>query len=169
MSNDGIGMDDLSGGTPWWGGQGIVVGDKVGGLIISASREQQRDFDSGQLMEWDDGSPRMESVLVLQVNLDEYPTAKRDDIEDDNGYRALHLRGGNYEAKEGKGKAGENALKDAIRSSGLRAKPGIFCEAEISGMAKPKGRGMNPAKLWTITLSEPENSIDEDDLFEDDD
>ncbi len=165
--SDGIGMEDLQQGTPWWGGKGCEMGDKIAGLITYAGKEQQRDFDSGELMTWDNGDPRMELVVHLQTDVSKYPTAQRDDIEDDDGVRALHLRGGRYEVAKGTGKAGADALKDAIRSSGLRAKPDIWIEAEITGMAKATGRGKNPAKLWTITLSEPEPGIDAEDLFDD--
>lgn len=165
MSN-GIGAEDLVSGTPWWGGQGCGIGDSVEGTIVSAERAQQTDFDSGKPLEWDNGDPRMESVIVIDVDMDKSPTAKRDDLPDDNGQRALHLRGGTYEPRKGHGKAGEKALKDAIQKSGLRAAPGVHIKATITGEAKPTGRGLNPAKLWEIELSEPEPGIEEGDLFD---
>ena len=49
MSN-GIGLEDLSQGTRWWGGKGYGIGDKISGVVISAERAQQRDFDTGTPM-----------------------------------------------------------------------------------------------------------------------
>lgn len=156
----GIGMEDLQSGTPWWGGEGCGIGDSIEGLIVRAGREQMRDFDTGALMEWDNGEPRLESVVVIASDL------RRDDIVDDTGERALHLRGGKPEIAKGSGSIGETALKNAMRESGLRVEPGMYCKAEITGMAKPTGRGRNPSKLWTITLSKPEPGIDESELFD---
>jgi hypothetical protein len=158
--SDGIGADDLRSGTKWWGGKGCGMGDQISGLVVSAGKEQQRDFDSGDLMEWDNGDPRMESVIVME-------TDERDpEEEDDDGKRALHLRGGNYETAEGSGAAGEKALLEAIQKSGLRCAAGVTITAKITGMAKPTGRGRNPAKLWTMKLEKAAAGIDEGDLFD---
>ena len=156
----GIGPEDLASGTPWWGGKGYGIGDSVEGPIVRASREQMRNFDTGALMEWDNGEPRMESVVVLQTDI------RSDDIDNDNGERALHLRGGNFEVAKGEGEAGERALKTAMRESGVRCDVGSYIKATITGMAKPTGRGRNPSKLWTIELSKAPAGIAEEDLFD---
>ena len=88
----GIGTEDLQSGVKWWGGKGIGVGDSISGIVVSAAKEQQRDFDSGDLLEWDNGDPRMESVIVVSDTGEVDPEADNDD-----GTRALHLRGGNYQ------------------------------------------------------------------------
>ncbi len=157
----GIGAEDLRSGCRWWGGKGFGVGDQVSGVVISAGKEQQRDFDSGQGLEWDDGSPRMESVVVVQTDIND-----PQDGQDDDGKRALHLRGGNYEVAEGSGTAGEKALLEAIQASGLRCEPGVKITAKITGMAKPTGRGRNPAKLWTMKLEEAAPGVGAEDLFD---
>lgn len=158
----GIGAEDLRSGTKWWGGAGCDIGDSVSGIVVSASREQQRDFDSGQLLEWDNGDPRLESVVIIgETGLVD------DEIDNDDGTRALHLRGGNYEVAKGEGQAGENALRDAISQSGIRCEAGVKITAKITGKAKPTGRGRNPAKLWTIKLEKAAPGIDEGDIFDD--
>ena len=158
----GIGAADLQCGVKWWGGKGIGVGDKISGLVVSASKEQQRDFDSGALLEWDNGDPRMESVAIVETDL------RDPELENDDGKRALHLRGGNYEIAEGSGLAGQKALLEAISKAGVRCEPGVKIHAAITGIAKPTGRGRNPAKLWTIKLEKAAPGIDADDLFADD-
>ena len=157
----GIGAEDLQSGVKWWGGKGIGVGDSVSGIVVSASKEQQRDFDSGELMTWDNGDPRMEAVVIVS------DTGLRDpELDNDDGTRALHLRGGNYETAEGSGTSGEKALLEAINKSGVRCDTGAKITATISGMAKPTGRGRNPAKLWTIKLEEAPAGIGEEDLYD---
>lgn len=142
----GIGAEDLQSGTAWWGGKGCVVGDVLSGTVISAGKEQQRDFDTGSFLEWDNGDPRMETVVVVQTDL------RDPEREADDGRRALHLRGGNYDVDTGSGQAGEKALLEAINKSGLRCDTGVKLSAAITGMAKPTGRGRNAAKLWTFKL-----------------
>ena len=157
----GIGQEDLQSGVKWWGGRGIGVGDQISGIVVSANKEQQRDFDSGDLLEWDNGDPRMESVIVLSDTGEVDPEADNDD-----GTRALHLRGGNYEVDEGSGVAGEKALLEAINKSGIRCDEGVKLTAKITGMAKVTGRGRNAAKLWTIKMEKPAAGIGEADLFD---
>lgn len=160
MSN-GIGLEDLSQGTKWWGGKDCTVGDKISGVVISAERTQQRDFDTGALMEWDNGDPRMETVVIVG------DTGLVDpEIDNDTGERALHLRGGNYKAKEGTGLSGEAALREAMKKAGIRCEPGVKIQAAITGLAEPTGRGKNPAKLWTMKLEPAEKGISADDLFD---
>ena len=156
----GIGAEDLSGGVKWWGGTGCGVGDVLKGIIVSASREQQTDFDTGAPLEWENGDPRMESVVIVQTDL------RDPEMDNDDGTRALHLRGGNYKAAEGEGQAGEKALKEAISKAGVRADAGVKIQAAITGLAEPTGRGRKPAKLWTIKLEPAEAGIDADDLFD---
>ena len=115
MSN-GIGLEDLSQGTKWWGGKECGVGDKISGIVVSAERAQQRDFDTGAAMEWDNGDPRMETVIIVG------DTGLVDpEMHNDTGERALHLRGGNYKIAEGSGQAGEVALREAMKKAGIVA------------------------------------------------
>ena len=156
----GIGAEDLRSGIKWWGGKGCGVGDQIAGIVVSAAKEQQRDFDSGALLEWDNGEPRMESVVIIETDL-------RDaDVDHDDGKRALHLRGGNYEVAQGTGVSGEKALLEAIQRSGLRCEAGVKITAQITGMAKITKRGANPAKLWTISMEKAAPSIGEDELYD---
>jgi len=159
MSN-GIGLEDLSQGTKWWGGRECGVGDKISGVVISAERAQQRDFDTGSPMEWDNGDPRMETVIIVG------DTGLVDpEMDNDTGERALHLRGGNYKVAEGTGLAGEAALREGMKKAGIRCEPGAKITAVISGLAEVTGRGKNPAKLWQIRLEAPAKGISEEDLF----
>ena len=158
---NGIGLEDLQQGCKWWGGKDCGVGDKISGIVISAERAQQRDFDTGAAMEWDNGDPRMETVIIVGETGLVDP-----EMDNDSGERALHLRGGNYKTAEGSGLAGEAALREAMKKAGIRCEPGVKIQAAITGLAEATGRGKNPAKLWTIKLEAPAKGISEADLFE---
>jgi len=156
----GIDIGDLRTGVRWWGTSSEQLGAEVTGLIVSAEKAQQTDFDTGQGLQWDNGDDRMESVIVMETDI------RDPEMDDDDGARSLHLRGGNYEVAEGSGTSGEKALLEAMQKSGLRCEAGVTIKAKISGMAKPTGRGKKPAKLWTIRLEKTESAIDEVDLFD---
>ncbi|HUW03034.1 MAG TPA: hypothetical protein VMW08_11820 [Acidimicrobiales bacterium] len=157
----GIGAEDLRSGVKWWGGEGCNIGDSVTGIVVSADRAQQTDFDTGAPMEWDNGDPRMESVVIIDTDL------RDPEVENDDGKRSLHLRGGNYDVEKGEGLAGEKALLEAINKTGVRCDTGVKITAKITGLAKVTGRGKNPAKLWTISLEAAPKGIGEEDLFGD--
>src|SRR5690349_10440372 len=64
-----------------------TVGTRVGGRVVKDAQEiQQRDFDSGELLFWDDGKPRMQ--LVVTVATDEADPAD----PDDDGERAIYVK-----------------------------------------------------------------------------
>lgn len=159
--SSGIGLEDLQQGTRWWGGKGYGIGDKISGVVVSAERAQQRDFDTGTPMEWDNGDPRMETVIIVG------DTGLVDpEMDNDTGERALHLRGGNFKVAEGTGLAGEVALREAMKKAGIRCEPGCKIQAVITGLGEATGRGKNPPKLYTIKLDPPSQGISESDLFD---
>lgn len=156
MSSLNIG--DLEGGAKSWGGEGYSVGDKVTGEIVSAEQIQQTAFDSGEKLFWDNGDPRMMTKVVLQTDL-------RDNGDDDDGLRTLYLKGGNFDPKEGKGLSGEKALVEAVKAAGAKSiDPGGKLTVLISGLGKPKTRGYQPPKLWTMKYEPPTESISVEDL-----
>jgi hypothetical protein len=82
------------------------IGTRVGGRVVRDSEEvQQRDFDSGELLFWDDGNKRMQ--LVVEVEAGEHDP----EIEADDGNRTFYVKGQML-----------SAVKAAIRKSGSKAK-----------------------------------------------
>lgn len=114
-------------------------GDKVTGKVLSKELRQQTDFDSGKLLNWPDGRPKMQAILTLQVG---QPT------EDDDGIRNLYVRG--YM---------QRALVDAVRAKKLRdVTEDMWVTVEYTGDDEPTKKGLNGAKLYKAevrTTDEP--------------
>lgn len=148
MSDDQFEQDAddflMSGGTP--SAKFPTVGTSVTGVIDRKPEvQQQRDFDSGEPLTWDDGSPRKQLKVVLQ-------TDERDpDIEDDEGYRALYVKA-----------ALKNAIQQAVRKSGAKGlKVGGRLTVVYAKDGEAKRRGMNAPKLYSAEYVPPPDAADE--------
>ena len=154
----GFDISDLEGGSKSW--LPTTIGDKISGSIISIERRQQTDFQTRQPITWDDGSPRMQTVVQVQTDLREG--------DDDDGVRSVWLKGGkNFEPLEGKGHSGEIALAEAAKTAGVKSiENGSKLTAIMSGLAKPTTRGFQSAKLFVMKLEPAVQSVSVDDLFD---
>lgn len=161
--SDSLALSDIEGGSKAWGGEGFGVGDKISGTITSVSRKQQTSFQDNSPEFWDNGDPKMLTVVEIQTDLSE--------DDNDDGVRALWLKGGkNYEPAEGSGQSGEVALAKAVRDAKSdKIEVGAKLDAAITGMAKKTSRGTQPAKLWTMRYRPPVESVAASELFDDDD
>ena len=149
-------INEIDGGGNSWKPENI--GDKVSGTILSVKRVQQTSFDDGTPLTWNDGSPRMQTVVDLQTDLGN---------GDDDGVRAIWLKGGNFEVAEGKGLSGEKALAAAAKEAGSKSiDEGAKLQVMFSGKAKPTTRGYQPAKLYTMKYEAPVASVSADDLWD---
>lgn len=150
-------MSDIAGGGKAF--QFDEIGDKCVGEIKLIERRQQRSFDGGAPLTWDDGSPRLLTYIEIQTDLQE-------DGEDD-GVRALYCKGGaNFEAAEGKGTSAEVALVNAMKDAGTKTMDeGGTLAMVFTGRAKPTTRGYQPAKLFQAQYKPPTHSVAADDLF----
>jgi hypothetical protein len=155
-----VDINELDGGGKAWSPD--KVGEKLDGVITLIERRQQRSFDGGAPLTWDDGSPRMLTYIELQ-------TSEKDDADDD-GVRALYLKGGrNFEPAEGKGNSGEVALVEAAKKAGMKSvDEGTKLTIVHSGVAKPTTRGYQGAKLYAIKLEPGTSSVAVDDFDFDD-
>lgn len=155
--NSSLSLTDLGGGSgKSWSPE---VGDKISGVIIGITREQQTDFQTGAPLSWSNGDPRMQTVVELQ-------TDERVD-DDDDGVRSLWLKGGkNFEAASGSGHSGEVALAMAAKEAGADSiDEGARLQVVCSGLAKPTTRGFQPAKLYSMKYEAPKASVSAGDLF----
>lgn len=152
----GLAVGDIAGGGKAWSADN--VGDKIVGEITLIERRQQRSFDGGSPLTWDDGSPRMLTYVEIETDLREG--------DDDDGVRALYLKGGkNFEPAEGKGLSGELALVEAAKKAGLSSiEPGCILTVAHSGVAKPTTRGYQGAKLYVMKLEPAKQSVSVDDF-----
>lgn len=125
-------------------------GTVVRGTVLNAEPRQQRDFDNGQPLTWDDGKPRMELVVTLQTK-DVDP-----DDESDDGVRVLYAKANMLKA-----------IKEAVRPHGGIAIGGELA-VKYTGDGEQKKRGFNPPKLYKAQYEAPAKTVsldDDGDLF----
>jgi hypothetical protein len=154
----GLNLKEIEGGSKAWSPE--ALGDKIKGRIVSVQRKQQTDFTTGALQTWDNGDPRLQTVIELATDLR--------DSDDDDGVRTLYLKGGkNFEAAEGSGFSGEVALAAAAKEAGCTS---IDEDATLTvvytGKSKPTTRGYQPARLYTMRYEPPRASVSTSDLFD---
>lgn len=152
-----VSLSDIAGGGKSWSPEN--VGDQITGTITLVERRQQRSFDGGAPLTWDDGRPRMLTYIELQTDLR--------DGDDDDGVRALYAKGGNFEAQTGSGTALEVALFEAAKAAGASAiEEGAKLSVAHTGLAKPTTRGYQPAKLYRAKYEAPVSKVEVDDLWD---
>jgi hypothetical protein len=111
------------------------IGAEVSGRILSLDLQQQKDFESGELLFWKDGAPRQQVRIVIE-------TQERDpDIFDDDGSRAIYAKGGL-----------QAAVRDAVRKSGAKTIEvgGHLTVSYVDDGEAPR-RGLNAAKIYRAT------------------
>ena len=116
--------------------------DKIGAVVKGAIArtpevQDQRDFDSGKVLTWDDGSPRKQIKVVLK-------TDSKDD-EDDNGERAIYLKGNLL-----------NAIRQAVKAAeakGLEVGGKLIVKYVKDGERKGK---LNPPKQYQAKYEAPD-------------
>lgn len=130
--------DFFAGGTP--SAKFDTIGKTIAGAIVRVGDPvQQRDFTTGEPKSWPDGRPMMQ--LPVDVQTDE----RDPQTPDDNGVRAIYIRGNM-----------QKAVRDALRKTkapGLRV--GGHLSVSYIGDDTPKQRGMNGAKLYSASYTPP--------------
>lgn len=145
-------MDDLSnffsGGVPAF--QFKNHGDKAKGEIVSAELQQQRHIDTGTPLTWDDGSPRMQCKVILAT------TEHDPNRADDNGHRALYVKG-----------KMQQAVAEALRKSGAKSlEIGGTLAVEYHDDGEPTKRGFNAPKLYKAAFkAAPAPTVSTEDLL----
>jgi len=119
------------------------VGDTVSGSIARKPElQQQRSFEDGTPLTWDDGSPRQQIKVILQ-------TKDRDD-EDDNGERAIYLKG-----------ALLKAVQSAVKKAGAKGlEVGGKLAVKFTGTAAPVKKGLSGAKEYVAKYEAPDPAAD---------
>lgn len=127
------------------------VGDRVAGVIESVSRKQQTHFETGELLSWSNGDPRMLTFIVIR--------------KDDGEEGALYARGGSFEVASGEGTSLEGAIVEAAIAAGATAlEKGARLEVVHSGLSK-RVSGKNPAKLYRAKYTPATAAVPLSDLF----
>jgi hypothetical protein len=113
-------------------------GAKISGVIARKPELQnQRDFDKGTPLIWDDGQPRQQIKVVLLTD--------QTDDDDDNGERALYLKGGLLKAVR--------AAISAAKAKGLETGGKLAVKYTADGEKKGK---LNPPKLYVAKYEAPD-------------
>lgn len=125
------------------------VGDSITGTVESTEVKQQTDIGSGAPLTWDDGSPRMQLVVRLK-------TAQRDpEVEDDDGVRALYVKG----SKKAGSRSLHDAVASAVRAAGAKGlEVGGTLSVTFTGEEASATRGFNPRKLYAATYAVPDKA-----------
>lgn len=114
------------------------IGDIVKGSVVSMTKTQQTDFDTGELLFWDNGDPRWQLVIALQTD-----DRDADDATDD-GVRKLYAKGAMLKAIQG-----------AFREANATPDVGGTLAVEYIGDGEAKKRGMSPPKLYRAQYKAP--------------
>jgi hypothetical protein len=142
-------MEDLFGTETRIGLQFPKLGMEYKGCkILEYTHEEQKDMESGETKTWDDGKPKMQVVIKLQVpgivEKGKYDrnTETWDLVEDDEGIRYLFCAGGLFTAAR-------NGLKEAK----LKLPPvGGELDVKFTSVGKPSKPGYNAPKKYEITF-----------------
>lgn len=123
------------------------VGTTVTGTICEPRPEikQQTDISSGAPLTWDNGDPRMQLVVTVQV--DGLPITDEDD-----GRRRVYVKG----SKSAGSKSLHDAVATAVRAVGARGlEIGGRLTVQYIGDEPSKTRGFNDRKLWAASYQAP--------------
>ncbi len=125
-----------------------AVGDAVRGEILNVETKQQTDLD-GNPKTWDNGDPRWQVAVTRQ-------TDERDATDpDDDGKRAVYLKGSNKYASTSK------AVADAVRSAGAtKLEQGGTLALQYVGDGEATKRGFSPPKLYQAAYKAPVAGVD---------
>lgn len=109
------------------------------GTIVSLDMQQQRDIKNGQPKYWDEAKtqPMMQLRIVLQ-------TDERDG-DDDNGQRAIYVKGNM-----------QQAVRDAIKAAGAeKIEEGGTLAVQYYANGQATTVGFNPPKLYKAQYKPP--------------
>lgn len=127
-----------------------TTGITAKGPIISLDMQQQRDFNTGIGMTWDNGDPKMQLRIVLE-------TDQRDN-DQDNGHRAIYVKG-----------QMQQAIRDAIKTAGAqKIEVGGILAVRYDSDGEPPKKGLNAPKQYRAKYEPPApgtTAVDADDLF----
>jgi hypothetical protein len=147
-----IPLTDLEGGQA---AQFNEVGDKHVGTILAFGERQQTKPGTGEVLTFNDGTPRMVTVITIQ------PLDGSEPVQ-------LWARGGKFEVATGSGGSMGNAIAIAGRKAGAEKLEvgGQLAVAQTGwGVAKP---GFNAPRLYSAEYRPPApqtDSVAVDDLF----
>jgi hypothetical protein len=119
------------------------IGTRVGGEVTQDAREmQQRDFDTGEPLYWDEEKERPRLQLVIEVQTDD----RDPKLDDDDGLRTLYAKGDML-----------RAIRQACKRVKVKEiKPGGKLWVEfVAEEPPPRGKKGHPTKLYAAEYTPP--------------
>lgn len=106
------------------------IGTSVSGKVTQVFAKQSTDFDTREPKFWDDGSPMMEPVVILDTP---------------DGPQTLYVSSAGL----------RNALKDACREAGVGLRPGGYLAVKYAADGTPYKKGARPPKIYQAAYDPP--------------
>lgn len=154
--NDEVPIGDLDTG-PAWSWKDQPIGTTLEGIVTASRRVQARDYETELPKTWEDGSPVMQTLVMIELA--------------DGTITRLYASGGKFDAEGGKGEGTscERAIALAVRAAGDdRIRKGARLAVTLSGQAKPRSAKYKPAHLYTASYAKPAEEASVAGLFSDD-
>lgn len=130
-----------------------TIGDHVAGTVLDLVEKQQTDMQTQQPASWDNGDPKMMSIVTLQTELRD-PTNPADD-----GKRTVALSGSKKPESMSRIAAVIAAVKAATGGSGLQY--GGTLTIQYVGDGQPSQRGFNAPKQYQAWYQAPSMQLDQ--------
>lgn len=115
------------------------IGDEITGVIARSEVRQQRDFETGDPVTWNDGTAKMQIIVDLETDI------RDPQVPFDDGMRRLYIKGN-----------GITALRQAVKAS---QSPGLLDGGKLSMKFAAEGtaprKGMNAPKLFEAKYEPP--------------
>ena len=151
--------EDFFAGEPRIGAQFPTIGTKYTGTVLEITSEEQKSLTTGDTITWDDGTPKMQVVIKLDVT--DGPSGKYnkdagkwEPIEDDENIRYVYAKGGLF-----------TAMKNARKELGFPLEVGATLTVEHTAVGKASQVGWNAPKKFTATYGKPAPVADTSDPF----
>lgn len=106
-------------------------GDMIQGRITRVYQVQQTDFDTREPLWWEDGQPKMQVVIVIDVP--------------GEGLRSLYMGS----------KGTREAIRDACREAGRGLRPDGYISVKYTGNGEPFKKGAKPPKIYQAAYDPP--------------
>jgi hypothetical protein len=125
-----------SGGIP--GAKFDAIGDKVKGVVVASQVVAQKDFETGAVERWEDGTEKKQVIVDLQTEV------RDSKIDSDDGMRRLYCKANLL-----------TALRTALRAAGAPLENGGELEVEYTADGTPPKKGFSAPKLYKAVYTPP--------------
>lgn len=106
-------------------------GDIVKGKLIGASKQQEREYETSELVTWPDGSPKFEYLIEIET--------------EDDGPQTIYARNQLW-----------TTIRDAVQASDAGVlEAGGTLAVKFTALGEPSKKGFHPPKLYSAKWEPP--------------